>query len=180
MKKLLIIPSFILLLVLNSSMKSVNTFPTLSCSTLKDKTIVLPKDIKGKMSVVVLAASKKTEEDLKSWMAPIYQAFIADQSGNLFASEAYDVNTYFIPVFSGVSKVASKNIKKQMLNGLDISLQSHVLIYKGKAKDLYKSLGGNTKEALILVLDDYGNILETITGAYTDEKMEIIENILSE
>ncbi len=178
MKKLLLIPTLVLLLAFTSN--STTTFPPMACSDLHDKVVSLPKDITGKMSIVVLAASKKTEADLKSWMVPIYQNFIADQSGNIFASEAYDVNTYFVPVFSGVAKTAAKNIKKQMLNGLDPSLQSNVLIYKGNAKELYKSLGMNTKEVALLVVDAKGNLVKKIAGGYTEEKMAAIEDLLSE
>lgn len=168
------------LLLFSTSMISYKSFPTISCTDLKDNPVELPKAIKGKMSIVLLAASKKTEEDLQSWMLPIYNQFIADQSNNMFATEAYDVNTYFIPVFSGVAKAAANTIKKKLLNGLDPSLQAHVLVYKGSANKLFEDLSLNKKELAVLVLDEKGTVVKKITGSYSDSKMEQIESFLDE
>jgi hypothetical protein len=172
-------PLLIAALFFTTSMTSDNSFPSIACTDLHNKTVELPKAIKGKMSIVLLAASKKTEEDLQSWMLPIYNQFITDNTSNMFATETYDVNTYFIPVFSGVAKAAANTIKKKLLNGLDPSLQSHVLVYKGNANKLFDELDLNKKELAVLILDKEGKIVKKITGSYSDGKMEQIEASLT-
>tara|TARA_B100000809_G_scaffold263425_1_gene316654 strand:+ start:389 stop:874 length:486 start_codon:yes stop_codon:yes gene_type:complete len=159
-------------------MNTSTVFPSLACTDLLNNPITIPKDIKGKKSILVLAASKKAEDNLQSWMLPLFNTFIADNSKNMFATTSYDVNTFFIPVFSGVAKAAANNIKKKMLNGLDPLLQSHVLIYKGSANKLFDELGLDKKEVALLIIDENGNTLKTIEGGYTDEKMENIEEFL--
>jgi len=159
-------------------MKETTDFPILECVDLHDKSITLPKDIKGKKSILVLAASQKSEEDLRSWMLPLYNDFIADQSENMFAMESYDINTYFIPVFSGVAKAAANNIKKKLLKGLDPALQSHVLIYKGSANKLFDELDLDKKTAALVVLDEQGNIIKKFTGAYSEDKMDKIKETI--
>jgi len=156
-------------------MKTDNTFPYLECTDLHSKEVLLPNDIKGKFSIIVLAASQKAESDLQSWMIPLFNDFIADNSKNMFATESYDVNTYFLPVFSGVTKAAANNIKKKMLKGLDPLLQSHVLIYKGSANKLFQTLELNKKQAVLLVLNNNGVIVNKISGGYTEDKMDKIK-----
>ena len=154
-------------------------FPEMECTDLNKKTVVLPKNIEGKPSIIVLAASKKAEEDLGTWFMPLYNTFISKKE-SMFATESFDVNTYFIPVFSGVNKAAAEGIRKKMLNGFNASLQNHVLIFKGSSKDIYTNLSLNNKEVNVLVLNKKGEVALKITGAYTDQKMDKIESSVAQ
>ena len=60
-------------------------FPTITCKDLHDKVVELPKDIKGKKSVLVLAGSKKTEQELEGWISPLYKSLLMQQTGMLFS-----------------------------------------------------------------------------------------------
>ena len=179
MQRLLSLTSVLILSIAFLSMTTNQVFPTLECKDLHDKKITLPDDLNGKYSLVVLAGSTKTEEDLKTWLQPTYDLFVADHSHDLFGSESYDVNTFFVPVFSGVAKAAANSIKNKMLKGLDPAFQSHVLIYKGNSNELYSSLQLDKKEAQVLLLDPSGNVVNKVTGAYSVDKMDAIEEILS-
>ena len=154
-------------------------FPEMECVDLNKKTVLLPSQIMGKYSIVVLAASKKAEEDLGTWFGPLYTTFISKKE-SMFSTESYDVNTYFIPVFSGVNKAAAEGIRKKMLNGFNEDLQNHVLIFKGSSKDLYSSLSINKKDVNVLILDKSGNVVSKLSGGYTDEKMDKIEAWVSQ
>ena len=156
-----------------------NKFPEMECTDLNKKTVVLPKSVVGKPSIVVLAASKKAEGDLATWFSPLYNSFITKKE-SMFSMESYDVNTYFIPVFSGVNKAAAEGIRKKMLNGFNAELQNHVLIFKGSSKELYTNLSLNNKEVNTLVLDKNGDVLLRIEGAYSDTKMDQIEALVGE
>src|ERR1041384_5925809 len=74
-------------------------FPVLKGETLDDKTISIPNDTKGKSTILCLAYSKDAEEDLKTWYEPTYNKFIAKTE---LMSDAYDINLYFVPMFTGV------------------------------------------------------------------------------
>ena len=180
MKKTSYFITTVFLFIISTGMTNKMQPPTLECQDLHGKKIVLPKDVAGKKSIIVLAATKKAEEDLTSWMKPFFDTFITDNSTNMFATESYDVNTFFIPVFSGVAKAAASNIQKKMLNGLDPLLQSHVLIYRGSASKLFDELDLNKKEVAIIILDSDGSILKKIKGGYHEAKMEEIEKILQD
>ncbi|MEO0334725.1 MAG: hypothetical protein AAF223_24130, partial [Bacteroidota bacterium] len=47
-------------------------FPEMQAETVDDEVINLPKDTKGRITLVGLAYSKKSEKDLNSWMSPVY------------------------------------------------------------------------------------------------------------
>src|SRR5690606_30631005 len=91
-----------------------DTFPDLDGTTLTDKDIKLPVDTKGKFTLVGMAYSKKSEVDLKTWFAPVYNTFIHKSSSSLFGDVGYDINVFFIPMFTGVKKAAASTAEKKM------------------------------------------------------------------
>ncbi len=153
-------------------------FPTLSGQTLDDEVVTIPEQTTGKYTMVGLAWSKKAEEDLQTWLEPVYRTFIAPSG---FSIVDYDVNIYFIPMFTGVNKMAHgatvKKLKKENLT----ELSSHVLFYKGELKPYKKGLSMNSDhQPYFFLLDKMGKIVYSTSGAYTDEKMEVFEGMLGE
>ena len=77
-------------------------FPSMEAETVEDKKVILPDAAKGKFTLVGLAYSKKSEDELNSWFQPVFEKFIQKTSGVL-AGFSYDVNVYFVPMFTGVN-----------------------------------------------------------------------------
>ena len=157
-------------------------FPSMETETHDDKVINLPEAGKGKYTLVGLAYSKKSEDDLNTWFNPIYQAFIhKSEKPSMFSSWAYDVNVYFVPMFTGVKASASSTAKKQASENVDPKLLPHLLFYKGDLKTYKDALGFDKKDVpYFFVLDQEGKIVYATTGAYTEEKMDDIETIVAE
>src|ERR1700749_4522952 len=80
-------------------------FPTVKGETLEGKVVSVPEDTKGKYTLIGMAYSQKSEDQLKTWFQPAFSAFIDKSKPSLF-EEKYDVNLYFIPMFTGVNKAA--------------------------------------------------------------------------
>ncbi len=158
-----------------------SSFPILEGETLLNKTLTIPTDTKDKFTLVGMAWSKKSEEALKSWFIPIYQTFIYKPTKPvLFASE-YDVNVFFVPMFTGVKKAAYKTVIKKMKSKTDPKLVPHILFYKGELKKFKEKLAFSKKDIpYFFVLDTDGKIVYTTSGKYSDEKQEEIEAILDE
>src|ERR1044071_9041424 len=76
-------------------------FPDMEAETVEDKKVLLPRDVKGKYTLLGLAYSKKSEDELNSWFNPVFSKFIQKSSGGLTAGMGYDVNVYFVPMFTG-------------------------------------------------------------------------------
>ncbi len=172
MKKLLII-GFILINCLYGQAQTGKMFPSLTATDLQDKSITIPKDTKGKYTVVGVAYSQKADEALKGWFQPVYETFI-------YESE-YDVNAYFVGMVSGIKEVAAGTIEKKMKKGVDPVLHKHTLIYKGDIKNYKDVLGLKEKDTpYFFLLDKDGKIVYVTSGTYSDAKIEKAEEILDE
>ena len=129
--------------------------------------------MKGKYTIIGLAYSKKSEGALKTWYEPAYFQFLhKPEEGSLFSS-SYDVNLYFVPMFSGVKKAAYKTVMKKMKKSIDPKLLPYVLFYKGELKTYKKALNFKGKDVpYFFVLDKDGKIIYTTSGSYSDAKMQ--------
>jgi hypothetical protein len=174
MKKLFVIS----LLILSSSILYAQAiFPDLTGNTLLDAAVQLPKDTKGKYTLVGVAYSKKAEEDLKTWFQPIYYKFKQKSKDKGLFDFDYDVNIYFVPMFSGVNQAAAGKATKEMKKGIEPDLHPHVLIYKGNIKEYKEKLNLEAKDTpYFFVLNKEGKIIYTTEGKFTEQKLEEIED----
>jgi hypothetical protein len=152
-------------------------FPELTGETLENKKITVPSDIKGKFALIGLAYSQKAQDDLETWMQPVYTTFIEKSGGPL--ADSYDVHTYFIPMFTGANQATAATATKKLQKGIDKELLSHVIIYKGEIEKYKTELSLKDKDKpYFFLLDSEGKIVHTTSGPYSDAKMEEIEGFL--
>lgn len=149
------------------------TFPDVSGKTLSDKYIGLP--IKnGKSTVVGIAYNRAAEEELKKWLNPLYNTFITKPGENktFDVAEIYDVNFVFIPMIAGFKKVA-----EDFKNSTDKEFWPYIMdTEKTDIKGLKEKLGvKDDKIPFFYVLDKDGKILESVSGKFTEEKMDKLE-----
>jgi hypothetical protein len=149
-------------------------FPDLKAETLENKIVNIPADTKGKSTIICLAYSDEAEKDLKTWHEPMYDKFIAKTE---LMSDVYDLNLYFVPMFTGTKEAAAAGAKKQMKETVQADIQPHIIVYKG-AIDIYKEKlkMDDKKKPYIFVLDKDGKIIYSTSGAYTEDKMDAIED----
>ncbi|MDQ3110088.1 MAG: mitochondrial ATPase complex subunit ATP10 [Bacteroidota bacterium] len=149
-------------------------FPDLKAETLENKMITIPTDTKGKSTIISLAYSDEAEKDLQTWYEPMYDKFIAKTE---LMSDVYDINLYFVPMFTGTKEAAAAGAKKQMKETVQADIQPHIIVYKG-AIDVYKEKlkMDDKKKPYIFVLDKDGKIIYSTSGAYTEDKMDEIED----
>jgi hypothetical protein len=151
-------------------------FPSMTAETVEDKKVEIPLSSKGKYTLVGLAYSKKSEDELNSWFQPVFSKFIQKTNG-LFSGFAYDVNVYFIPMFTGVNAAASGTAKRKAAKNIDPQLLPYVLFYKGELKTYKEALDFEKKDIpYFFVLDPQGKIVYATSGKYTEAKMEAIES----
>ena len=87
-------------------------FPDMEAETVEDKKINLPQDVKGKYTLLGLAYSKKSEDELNSWFQPVFEKYIQKTKG-LMSGFGYDVNVYFVPMFTGINAAATGTAKRK-------------------------------------------------------------------
>src|SRR6187551_2236209 len=155
-------------------------FPDMEAETVEDKKVVLPVDTKGKYTLVGLAYSKKSEDDLNGWFSPVYNKFVRKAKGML-EGMGYDVNVYFVPMFTGVNAAASGTAKKKALKNIDPVLLPYILFYKGELKPYKEALDFEKRDIpYFFVLDPEGKIVYATSGAFSDDKLDAIEESIED
>jgi hypothetical protein len=153
-------------------------FPDMEAETVEDKKVKLPGDTKGKYTLLGLAYSKKSEDELNGWFNPVFAKFI-QKTGGLMAGMGYDVNVYFVPMFTGVNAAASGTAKKKAIKGVDPQLLPYILFYRGELKPYKEALDFEKKDIpYFFVLDANGKIVYATSGKYSEDKMDEIESAI--
>ena len=151
-------------------------FPGMIAETVEDKKVNLPTDTEGKYTLLGLAYSKKSEDELNGWFSPIFNKFLQKTTG-LMAGMEYDVNVFFVPMFTGVNAAAAGTAKRKAAKGVDPQLLPYLLFYKGELKEYKEALDFEKKDVpYFFVLDPEGKIVFATSGKYTEEKMDEIES----
>ncbi|MBT1703094.1 TlpA family protein disulfide reductase [Chryseosolibacter indicus] len=178
MKKLMLFLPLFLVFKIATAQVVGKTFPAMTAETVEDKKVNLPKDVAGKYTLIGMAYSKKSEDELNSWFQPVFQKFIQKSKG-LMSGFTYDVNVYFVPMFTGVNAAATNTAKRKAAKNIDPQLLPYVLFYKGELKPYKEALDFEKRDIpYFFVLDPNGKIVYATSGKYTDDKMdEVEENI---
>lgn len=155
-------------------------FPSMEAETVEDKKVILPVDTKGKYTLVGLAYSKKSEDDLNGWFSPVYNKFVRKTTGML-EGMGYDVNVYFVPMFTGVNAAATGTAKKKALKNIDPILLPYILFYKGELKPYKEALDFEKRDIpYFFVLDPEGKIVFATSGAFTEDKLDEVEESIAD
>ena len=165
--------AFTFLAMQDNSVKG-TMFPAMSGETLKDRKVSIPGNLKGKNALIVLAVSKAAEEDLKTWMDPLNDKFIAKTE--LLAS---DIHIYLIPMLSGAKAVGAGSAQEKMKKDVDPALLDHIIVYHGDVSKIKATLKMTEKKLpYIFILDNSGKIIYSTSGPYSEDKMDKIEDAL--
>ena len=150
-------------------------FPIMDTETVDNKKIKLPDSVKGKYTLLGLAYSKKSEDELNTWFQPVFEKFIQKSKG-LMSSLTYDVNVYFVPMFTGINATLTGTAKRKALKNVDPQLLPYILFYKGELKPYKEILDFEKKDIpYFFVLDTSGKIVYSTSGKYTEEKLDDVE-----
>jgi hypothetical protein len=159
-------------------------YPAMSGENLMRKNVDLPVR-NGKITLIALAYSEKSDEDLKAWRPALFDLFIQAPGTDLFDFEPYDGNVKFVVLLMGINKMAAGKVKSKLEEGVKDHWKEHIVVVKGKNIDNYPSLdlGKAKKERTkpyFFLLDKDGKIVYATSGAYTKEKHQELEKKLHE
>lgn len=181
MKKLFTLISLLCLVYSSIFAQKGKVFPTMKAETLTDKSITLPNAGKGKVTLIGVAYSKKSQDNLETWMQPIYDTFINPPKSDIFSTGTYDVNMYFVALARGIAKTAEKSIKGSMKKKIDKKLHPNIAVVLGEVKKHKKSLGlGDKADPYFYILSPEGKILYITYGKYSASKMSSIESAVDQ
>ena len=153
-------------------------FPQMVAETADDRSVTLPADVSGKFTLLGLAYSKKSEDELRTWFEPIFTKFVQKPEG-LLAGMGYDVNVFFVPMFTGINAAAQGTAKRKAMKNLDPQLLPYILFYKGELKVYKEALDFERRDIpYFFVLNKEGKIVYATSGAFSDSKLVAIEEVI--
>jgi hypothetical protein len=157
------------------------TFPTIEGSIINGSEISIPSDTKGKLTLIGLAFSKKSDKLLKDWLNPIYTTFVEPPTVDFFPPDPYDINLYFIGLLKGLAKAADDKVELEMTKNLDPKLHQYTMVSSSAFKPIKKTLALGKKDLpYFFILDENGKILYNTEGAYTERKMKEIKSLVDQ
>lgn len=154
-------------------------FPSCSGETFSGKTVSIPAQTKGKATVLWVAFSRKAEEDMKTWLNPVYNLFVVKKDTADFFSAAvnYDVNFYFIPMLNQLNQAVGD--KEKIKKKTDKEFWPYIMYFKGEVKSYIEALKIEDKDVpYFFVLDGNGKIVHVEKGKYSEAKMDKIEEFI--
>jgi hypothetical protein len=177
MRFIKVITSLILFLIVNISYAQVGeVYPTITGESLQHEMIELPASSKGKYCLIGMSSSQKAEADLQTWMQPVYDMFI---NQNTFIPIDYNLDMYFIPMFKAGQQTAYNMVFNKTNEEIDSELAPHVLFYKGEINEYETQLNMLDKsKPYFFVVDATGKIVHVTFGAYTEKKLNKIESLI--
>ncbi len=153
-------------------------FPEMNAETADDKKVTLPLDVMGKFTLLGLAYSKKSEDELNTWLGPIFSKFVQKPEG-LLAGTGYDVNVFFIPMFTGINAAAEGTAKRKALKNIDPQLLPYILFYKGELKSYKEALDFEKRDIpYFFVLNAQGKIVYATSGSFSESKLDALEDVI--
>lgn len=168
----------ILLSVLACSAFAQTPFPSVSGETADGKVVTLPSASAGHASIIAVAFSRKAEKDLMEWYEPAYLIFV-DKYGLMVGDE--DVDLWLVPVFTGLNKVAYGPSLKKLREEADPEVASRVVFVKEETDAWITALGIKDRDIpYFFAVDASGKLVHQEQGAYTDEKLEALQEAISQ
>lgn len=151
-------------------------FPALAGHTLEGTSINLPLAGTKKYTIVGICFKRSAEENLKTWIQPMYETFVAKANGADYFDVAnyYDVNYYFIPLISGFKKAAAdfKAATQKDLWKNVIDCDTDIAVLKAQLKPADEGL------PYFYVIDTTGKIIEVVSGKFSEDKMDKLQEAI--
>jgi|GEM_PF-164778 len=155
-----------------------HVLPELKAKTLDGKELTLPLK-NGKATLLGVAFSTKAEQDLKGWLQPIYDAFLAKHEG-VFEAGNFDGNVYLVAMMPGAGALVTKGIRDKAAKNIDADLKPHLLLTTQESSTIAKALNVTDKSRpYFAVLDTAGHIKSVVSGAYNEAKMDQLSDNVS-
>lgn len=144
-------------------------FPELKAETLSGIDLKYPDDVKGKITLILMAFKRETQRKIDSWLAPFSKAFESDTSIQFFE----------IPMLATGWKLMSPIIDGGMRSGIPRHKHGNVTTFYGNINTYCERLSiEDRSDAYVFLLDKDGVIQWRSSGFATQDKLkELFERI---
>ncbi|MDA9312797.1 hypothetical protein N9515_00485 [Vicingaceae bacterium] len=153
-------------------------FPEIDVFNLNNEAVTIPKDVKGKYSLIGVTFSEDAQQDLYTWSQPVFSEFLDD---NNLSNLVYDPHVHLILMFTGANKLAYNISNQQITEGTDEKLAENIVLYKGAMENYRKTLKmEDRKKPYFFVLDKQDKIIYATSGRYTMKALREVGNLIEE
>ncbi|MFC1563637.1 hypothetical protein ACFL6G_01815 [candidate division KSB1 bacterium] len=140
-------------------------FPSMKVKALSGKTVQYPVSLKGKVTLILIAFERNTQEKIDTWMMPFIEKY----------DKADDVLFYEIPMLKRRWKLMSPVIDRGMRSGIPSERHGNVTTFYGNINKYRKLLNmDDTSDAYVFLLDKNGIIQWHISGSATEERLRLL------
>ncbi len=150
-------------------------FPIIETVKISGETVSLPDRIGEGYSLIGMGRSKKAEEALRTWEAPVYNKFVAKTG---LMDDMFDVEIYFLPIFTGATRVAKGKIIDKLRENNEALVVDHVYIYSGNSAPFDDISLDDKSEPCFVLVNAEGKIVWSARGAFRPKYLDEIEAIL--
>jgi hypothetical protein len=151
-------------------------FPVMEGETLAGARTTLPNPGGAPHTLIALAYGQKAAPLLEDWFEPLYLRFVAKHG--LFA-QAIHADVYFIPLFVGGNKAAYEPTLRKFRKSATPELLDRILFVHAGMEDVQAPLGLKDKEVpYFFILDRSGAVIHRTQGAFSEDKLEEMEEVL--
>ena len=146
-------------------------FPELKAETLSGIDMKYPDDVKGKITLILMAFKRETQQKIDSWLEPFSKAFENDTSVQFFE----------IPMLARPWRLMSPIIDGGMRSGIPKHKHGNVTTFYGNVNKYCELLSIEDKsDGYVFLLDKKGVIQWRSNGFSTKEKLkELFDKIHS-
>lgn len=150
------------------------TLQHITCFNIDDSKATFPFDDEPKTKVVFVIFSIKAEKEIESWTNPLFQKFIR-KSGLLDAMLDADFRT--LTFLNSLQYAELKATGTKAENQLPEELKP-ITYYTNEPKTSLQALLKNKAETAVYVISSNGELIGSVSGEFTEEKLEKIEELI--
>jgi len=146
-------------------------FPNVSGSSLDGKRFNLPRDLKGKVNIMIIAFRREQTDIIEQWATPLKEIMKADPS----------LKVYELPTLSRGYSPFRWWIDGGMRAGIvdEEARRRTITIYTNK-RDFKVQLGIPNEETIyIFLVGEDGRIITRVQGDFTEEKQRQLQNAIN-
>ncbi|MDZ7265586.1 MAG: mitochondrial ATPase complex subunit ATP10, partial [candidate division KSB1 bacterium] len=140
-------------------------FPELKAESLSGIEIKYPDDVKGKITLILMAFKRETQRQIDSWLEPFSKTFEGDSSVQFFE----------IPMLAGGWRLMSPIIDGGMRSGIPKQKHGNVTTYYGDVNKYCELLSiADKSDGYVFLLDQNGVIQWRSSGFATEDNLRAL------
>lgn len=150
--------------------------PTLECRTLAGMESNFPSFGSNELKVILITLDSKNQKVAESWVNPLVQKFIR-RSGMM--DMMFEARLYSLSCLSNAEYLKLNAADKSIIKDFPEELKEVSFFSKASSKELKTKIGGKSSVKVIVVGED-NELLGFVEGEFTEEKMEVLEELITE